>query len=210
MSKHVGRVYINGNYTLYCKYNINMILMFHRGILFSRSFQGVEGFMACLPEPGSEPDYESAVEELEDLTPALQQLAISGHSRAGASGDNQPASQSTASSDRVERPSGQEAAVVVRAFPASGAPSLQDRNAPLRYYAVWALPNYRGQTDLIGVHFGRGSLAYAGILGANRGVFETIRFRRADTLERAIQLFLLEAARHSVRTDRPVRRIQWE
>ena len=27
MSKHVGRVYINGNYTLYyCKYNINIII----------------------------------------------------------------------------------------------------------------------------------------------------------------------------------------
>ena len=186
--------------------------MFHRDILFSRSFQGFEGFMASLPEPDSEPDYESAVEELEDLTPALQQLAISdqGHSRAGIRGDNQPLARAAASSRRVERPRAQENLVVVRAFPGRGAPSLQDRNSPLRYYAVWALPNYRGQTNLIGVHIGRGSLAYAGILGANRGVFETIRFKRADTLERAIQLFLSEAARHSIQTDQPIRRIQWE
>lgn len=80
---------------------------------------------------------------------------------------------------------------------------------PLRFYAVWHLPNNRYQLDLVGVHRGQGTAAYAQILLANNREFEGIRWRRADTLEAAQEIFRSEAEVHGVDPGKAERIFTW-
>lgn len=75
----------------------------------------------------------------------------------------------------------------------------EDQNQePYRFYAVWHIPNNRGELDLVGIHVGRGVEAYSRILEANNREFAGIRFRRAETLVAAQDLFRSEAEQHGV------------
>ena len=80
----------------------------------------------------------------------------------------------------------------------------------LRWYAVWKVPNHQeGQLPVVGIHTSVGPLAYRRILEANRGEFEGLRFKRAESLAEAKILFRSEAAVHQVDPELADRIFRW-
>ena len=169
--------------------------------------------MASSPEPDSEPDFESAASDLEDLRERVESLSIQpaeAPTRSAvhtpviqnpARGSNQPTNRSWTLHQREAN-----LTIIVRPGRATG--SVQRINLePIRYYAVWDIPNYVGGVSLVGVHSGHGTLAYEGILEANGWIFGGLRFRRAETLASAERLFAEEARG---RREGPIARFLWE
>eukprot|EP00438_Fugacium_kawagutii_P028451 Skav206775 [mRNA] locus=scaffold1075:41022:41546:+ [translate_table: standard] len=66
----------------------------------------------------------------------------------------------------------------------------------IRWYAVWKVPGCA--SDLAGVHWGKETCAYFGLLTLNGGNFGGIRWRRYNSLESAQAGFLEEAEKHKV------------
>lgn len=161
-------------------------------------------------EPDSEPSFESA-ESANELAEDLARLELEPRAQAKAK------SRSAAPEPRPADPdsgvlvqSNRERHTIIRNLHSSrSASSAQPVESP-RFYAVWELPHYSGATDLIGVHRGRGTSAYAGILAANQGVFTGLRFRRAPTLAAAQRLFESEAEIHQVRRDQALNLVEWQ
>lgn len=166
-------------------------------------------------EPDSEPSFESAQEELVEELRELQ-LEPVGTSTALAlpepiSGATDWPEDRTAlvPARRTERPS--EHSNTLWLPSASLEPSLRQvtRREPVRFYSVWKIPRYQGTFNLIGVHSGPGVTAYAGLLSANQGEFQGLRFRRADNLREAAALFRAEAEQHGVERGLAENRIIW-
>ena len=79
-------------------------------------------------------------------------------------------------------------------------PNQFDLNHPeLRVYSVWSIPGWGER--FTGIHWSIGLVAYRGLLELNDGQFAGIRWRRANSLDQAVTLFLAEADRFHLGTD---------
>jgi hypothetical protein len=67
--------------------------------------------------------------------------------------------------------------------------------AEIRFYALWSLQHAAGHRQLAGVHAGRGTAVYAGLLALNGG-FGGIRWTRRASLEEACRAYRAEASIH--------------
>ena len=167
-------------------------------------------------EPDSEPSFESAEEGLGE---ELRELQLEPVRQAGARARPDPSSSST------DHPEGSTALVPARRTERSSRqsntlwlpstslePGLRrvTQREPERFYAVWKVPRYQGTFNLVGVHSGPGLTAYAGLLAANQGEFQGLRFRRADNLREATSLFRAEANQHGVDRGLAHNRIIWQ
>ena len=79
-----------------------------------------------------------------------------------------------------------------------------------RYYVVWIVPNATDPTGYSGLHFGRDTRAYSGLLGANLGRFEGLRFRRVVNLFQGQRIFEEEADRHQLSISYSTRIFGWQ
>lgn len=67
----------------------------------------------------------------------------------------------------------------------------------LRFYAVWLTPRFwHNPQRYSGLHFGVGDRAYRGLIAANQGRYECIRWCRTDSLEEAREVYIREQLRH--------------
>ena len=169
--------------------------------------------MASSPEPDSEPDFESAVGDLEDLRERVESLSIQPADPLLRSAVQTPSTQllvggPTQPPIRSWTLHQRDANLTIIVRPAATNRPLRRINLePIRYYAVWEIPRYVGSVGLVGVHSGHGTLAYEGILEANGWNFSGIRFRRAETLVAAERLFASEAR---ARGSGSIARFSWE
>ena len=75
---------------------------------------------------------------------------------------------------------------------------------------VWIVPNAADTTCYSGLHFGRGKSAYQGLLAANLGRFEGLRFRRVRNLFQGQRIFVEEADSHQVSVSYGTRIFGWQ
>ena len=134
--------------------------------------------MDSSPEPSPEPEVEEASGS-QELEAVFGQLSLEPKAKA------RPKARPTelVLSDRRVSAELQIPTIIRRV----GGPVLRTRgrsSEDLRFYAVWHIPGYTGAVDLVGVHSGEGSAAYAGILSANNNIYTGTRFRREGFLNK--------------------------
>ena len=62
-----------------------------------------------------------------------------------------------------------------------------------RFYAVWSLSKAAGSRKWAGIHFGRGRLAYDGVIALNRGSIGGLQWHRCKSYELALDEWKLSA-----------------
>ncbi len=67
-----------------------------------------------------------------------------------------------------------------------------------RWYVCWKVEGSANPTELSGLHFGRESKAYQGLVAASGGDFQGLRFKRVEDPVSASVCYLREASEHNV------------
>jgi hypothetical protein len=103
------------------------------------------------------------------------------------------------------------APVVAPALPPPGferrPPSLPElEGGDLRFYIVFSI---RGETELAGLHWSRGTSAYRALIALNGGNFGGLKWRRHSDYKQALQAYQDEKDRHRLDTALPVQYYYW-